>query len=72
MAELSMIENHILVVMKEIGATKETATKTQQEIVKKSNRPDALITNTLSSLIKKGVVKRTVKDNKVGYYITGK
>ncbi len=69
MAELTQIEQNILKAMQDLGATKDTAIKTADDIMKKTNRPKGLVNNTLTSLVMKGVVKRVAREKASGYYI---
>ncbi len=69
MAELTPIEQTIIKAMQELGATKDTSIKTADDITKKSNRPKGLVTNTLTSLAQKGVIKRVAREKASGYYI---
>ncbi len=69
MAELTPIEQMIIKAMQELGATKDTSIKTADDITKKSNRPKGLVTNTLTSLTQKGVIKRVAREKASGYYI---
>ena len=55
--------------MQELGAVKDTAIKTADDITKKSNRPKGLVTNALVSLAQKGVIKRVAREKAAGYYI---
>lgn len=71
MAELTPIENLVLQSMKDLGATKENALKTADDIAKKCNRPKGMVTNTMVSLSQKGLIKRVAREKSAGYYITG-
>ncbi len=69
MVELTPIEQAVLQAMQELGATKDTAIKTADDITKKSNRPKGLVTNALVSLSQKGLIKRVAREKAAGYYI---
>ncbi len=69
MVELNPIEQLIVNAMKELGATKEQAMKTADDITKKTNRPKSMVTNALIILANKGVVKRIVREKASGYYL---
>ena len=69
MGEMTPIEQLILNAMKELGATKEQALKTADDITKKTNRPKSMVTNELIILANKGVVKRVVREKASGYYL---
>jgi predicted transcriptional regulator len=69
MVELSPIEQMVVKAMQELGASKDTALKTADDIAKKTNRPKGLVTNTLVSLSQKGVAKRVAREKSAGYYL---
>ena len=69
MVELNPMEQAIVNAMKELGATKDTSIKTADDIMKKCNRPKGMVTNTLVSLVQKGVIKRVAREKASGYYI---
>ncbi len=69
MSDLTPIEQTIMQAMQELGAVKDTAIKTADDITKKSNRPKGLVTNALVSLAQKGVIKRVAREKAAGYYI---
>ena len=69
MVELNPMEQIVINAMKELGATKDTSIKTADDIMKKCNRPKGMVTNTLVSLVQKGVIKRVVREKASGYYI---
>ena len=69
MAELTPIEEMIVKAMQELGATKDSAIKTSDDIAKKCNRPKGMVNNTLVSLVQKGVIKRVAREKASGYYI---
>ncbi len=71
MVELNPMEQAIVNAMKELGATKDTSIKTADDIMKKCNRPKGMVTNTLVSLVQKGVIKRVAREKASGYYIIG-
>jgi predicted transcriptional regulator len=72
MTELTPIEQTIIKAMEELGATKDSVIKTADDITKKSNRPKGLVTNTLVTLMQKGVIKRVAREKAAGYYILQK
>jgi len=67
--DLTPIEQSVLQAMQELGATKDTAIKTADDITKKSNRPKGLVTNALVSLSQKGLIKRVAREKAAGYYV---
>ncbi len=69
MTEFNPIEQAILKAMQELGATSDKTIKTADDIMKKSNRPKGLVTNTLVELLKKGAIKRVAREKASGYYI---
>ncbi|MCL5680303.1 MAG: transcriptional regulator [Candidatus Marsarchaeota archaeon] len=69
MAELTPVEQAVLKALEELGATNEKSIKTADDIMKKSNRPKGLVTNTLVELTKKGSIKRVTREKAAGYYI---
>lgn len=69
MADLNPMEELVVNVMKELGATKDTQIKTADDIMKKANRPKGLVTNTLVELTKKGSIKRVAREKAAGYYV---
>ncbi len=69
MVELTPIERLIVSSMKELGATKDSALKTADDIMKKTNRPKGLVTNTLVTLAQRGIVKRVAREKAAGYYL---
>jgi predicted transcriptional regulator len=69
MVEITPIEKLVLGAMKELGASKENALKTADDIAKKCNRPKSMVTNTLVTLSQKGVIKRVAREKAAGYYI---
>ncbi|MGI0100948.1 MAG: transcriptional regulator [Candidatus Micrarchaeaceae archaeon] len=69
MSDLTPIEQAVVAAMKELGATKDSAIKTADDITKKSNRPKGLVTNALVALSQKGVIKRVAREKAAGYYV---
>ncbi|MDE1869369.1 MAG: transcriptional regulator [Candidatus Micrarchaeota archaeon] len=69
MAELNDIEKMIVKTLTDLGATKPETLKTADDVMKKSNRPKSMVTNTLTMLAQKGVVKRVVREKSSGYYV---
>lgn len=69
MADITPIEQIVLKAMEELGATKDSVLKTADDIMKKSNRPKSLVSNALTSLANKGVIKRVAREKAAGYYI---
>ncbi len=69
MVDLNPMEQSVVNAMKELGATKDTTIKTADDIMKKCNRPKGMVTNTLVSLVQKGVIKRVVREKASGYYL---
>lgn len=69
MADLTQIEQIVLKAMQDIGATKDSAIKTADDITKKCNRPKGLVNNTLAALAHRGVIKRVAREKASGYYI---
>ncbi|MDE1811065.1 MAG: transcriptional regulator [Candidatus Micrarchaeota archaeon] len=72
MADLTPIEQIVVKAMEELGATKDSVIKTADDITKKSNRPKGLVTNALTSLSQKGVIKRVAREKASGYYVVNK
>ncbi len=70
MVELNPIEQIVAKAMQDIGANKADSIKTADDVAKKCNRPKSMVTNTLMSLVQKGVVKRVVREKASGYYLT--
>ncbi|MCL4404473.1 transcriptional regulator [Candidatus Marsarchaeota archaeon] len=69
MADFNPIEQAIMKALEELGANNEKNIKTADDIMKKSNRPKGLVTNTLVELTKKGAIKRVAREKAAGYYI---
>jgi predicted transcriptional regulator len=69
LAELNPVEQLVVKALEEMGATKDSAIKTADDITKKCNRPKGLVTNTLVSLTQKGVIKRVAREKAAGYYL---
>jgi predicted transcriptional regulator len=67
--ELTPIEKIIVKAFQELGATKENALKTADDIAKKSNRPKSMVTNTMVALAQKGIIKRVAREKAAGYYL---
>jgi predicted transcriptional regulator len=63
------MEQLVVNVMKDLGATSEDKIKTADDITKKTNRPKGLVNNTLVALVQKGVVKRVAREKASGYFI---
>lgn len=68
--ELTPIEKIIIKTCQELGATKDTALKTADDIAKKSNRPKSMVMNAMVTLVQKGVLKRVAREKAAGYYLT--
>ncbi|MEM0094872.1 MAG: helix-turn-helix domain-containing protein [Candidatus Micrarchaeaceae archaeon] len=71
MVDLTPIETVVIKAMKDLGATKEDALKTADDIAKKCNRPKSMVNNALVSLSQKNIVKRVAREKASGYYIIG-
>ncbi len=70
---MMQIEQQVVEAMRNLGATKDSSTKTIGEIVKESNRPYGLVSNSLMSLVHGERVKRVPKkDGPAGYYLSDK
>jgi predicted transcriptional regulator len=69
MVELNPLERLIVNAMKELGATKDSALKTAEDITKKTNRPKGLVTNTMVVMAQKGIIKRVAREKAAGYYL---
>ncbi|MCL4379799.1 transcriptional regulator [Candidatus Marsarchaeota archaeon] len=69
MVELTPVEQLVVDAMKQLGATKDTAIKTADDIAKKCNRPKGMVANTLVTLMQKNVIKRIAREKASGYYI---
>lgn len=69
MAELNDMEKLMVKTLQELGATKQESLKTADDVMKKSNRPKSMVTNTLTTLAQKGVVKRVVREKSSGYFV---
>ncbi|MDE1856368.1 MAG: transcriptional regulator [Candidatus Micrarchaeota archaeon] len=69
MAELNDVERLIVKTLQELGATKPEVLKTADDVMKKSNRPKSMVTNTLTNLVNKGVLKRVAREKSSGYYV---
>lgn len=68
MVELNPIEQAVLKAMQELGAKSADSIKTADDISRKCNRPKSMITNTLTSLAQKNVVKRVAREKSAGYF----
>jgi predicted transcriptional regulator len=69
MVELNPIEQLVVSAMKDLGATKDTAVKTADDIMKKCNRPKGMVNNVLTELVQKGVIKRVAREKASGYFV---
>jgi predicted transcriptional regulator len=69
MAELDAVDQLIVKAMQELGAVKDSAPKTADQIAQKCNRPKGMITNKLVTLSDTGVVKRIAREKAAGYYL---
>jgi predicted transcriptional regulator len=69
MVELSPIEQMIVKALEDLGATKEQALKTADDVAKKTSRPKSMVTNSLIILSQKGVIKRVAREKAAGYYL---
>jgi predicted transcriptional regulator len=69
MVELNPLERLIVNAMKELGATKDSALKTAEDITKKTNRPKGLVTNAMVVMAQKGIIKRVAREKAAGYYL---
>jgi predicted transcriptional regulator len=69
MVELNPLERLIVNAMKELGATKDSALKTAEDITKKTNRPKGLVTNAMVLMAQKGIIKRVAREKAAGYYL---
>ena len=69
MVELNPLEWLIVNAMKELGATKDSALKTAEDITKKTNRPKGLVTNAMVLMAQKGIIKRVAREKAAGYYL---
>ncbi len=69
MVDLTPIEKEIVRAMQELGATKEGALKTADDIAKKCNRPKGIVANALVTLAQKNVIKRVAREKAAGYYL---
>ncbi|MBX8633022.1 MAG: transcriptional regulator [Thermoplasmata archaeon] len=72
MVELSPVEEIIVKVMEELGATNDTAIRTADDITKKCGKPKGLVANSLQSLAQKGIIKRIAREKAAGYYLLKK
>lgn len=69
MVELNDVEKLMVKTLTELGATKMETLKTADDVMKKSNRPKSMVTNTLTNLVNKGVIKRVVREKSSGYFV---
>ena len=69
MVELNDIEKLMVKTLQELGATKMESLKTADDVMKKSNRPKSMVTNALTGLVQKGVIKRVVREKSSGYFV---
>lgn len=69
MAELNEIEKLMVKTLQELGAVKQENLKTADDVMKKCNRPKSMVTNALTMLAQKGVVKRVVREKSSGYFV---
>ncbi|MDE1870302.1 MAG: transcriptional regulator [Candidatus Micrarchaeota archaeon] len=69
MVELNDVEKLMVKTLTELGATKMETLKTADDVMKKSNRPKSMVTNALTHLVNKGVIKRVVREKSSGYFV---
>ncbi|MDE1762060.1 MAG: transcriptional regulator [Candidatus Micrarchaeota archaeon] len=69
MADLNEVEKLIVKTLQELGATKPEVLKTADDVMKKCNRPKSMVTNTLTNLANKGVIKRVAREKASGYFV---
>jgi len=69
MVELNPIEESIKTTMVDMGANSDEKARTADDIMKRCNKPKGLLTNTLMSLVNKGVVKRVAKEKAARYFV---
>ncbi len=72
MADLSPIEELVVKVLGDLGATTDTAIRTADDITKKCGRPKGLVSNALVSLTQKGLIKRVAREKAAGYFLLKK
>jgi predicted transcriptional regulator len=72
MADLTPIEELVIKVLEEMGATKDSAIRTADDITKKCGKPKGLVSNALVSLTQKGIIKRVAREKAAGYYLLKK
>ncbi|MBX8631758.1 MAG: transcriptional regulator [Thermoplasmata archaeon] len=72
MTEMTPVEELVVKVLEELGATKDTAVRTADDITKKCGRPKGLVANALQSLAQKGIIKRVAREKAAGYYLIKK
>ncbi|MBS3063368.1 MAG: transcriptional regulator [Candidatus Diapherotrites archaeon] len=69
MVDLSPQEEKIVNAMKDIGAVDESHVKSADQIGDKANLPKGLVTNLLTNLCNKKVIKRLAREKAAGYYV---
>ena len=69
MVELNDIEKLMVKTLQDLGATKPENLKTADDVMKKSNRPKSMVTNALTNLANKGVIKRVAREKASGYFV---
>lgn len=72
MADLTAIEELVLKALEELGATKDGAIRTADDITKRCGRPKGVVSNALVSLTQKGLIKRVAREKAAGYYLVRK
>ncbi|MEM3851720.1 MAG: helix-turn-helix domain-containing protein [Methanomassiliicoccales archaeon] len=72
MADLTPIEELVVKALEELGATKDNAIRTADDITKKCGKPKGLVSNALVSLTQKGLIKRVAREKAAGYYLIKK
>jgi len=72
MVELSSIEEVVVKALEDLGAVKDTAIRTADDITKKCGKPKGLVSNALVTLAQKGVIKRVAREKAAGYYLIKK
>lgn len=72
MADLNPVEELVIKVLEDLGATKDTAIRTADDITKKCGKPKGLVSNALVSLAQKGIIKRVAREKAAGYYLIKK
>ncbi len=69
MVDLSPQEQKIVDAMKDIGAIDDTHVKSADQIGDKANLPKGLVTNLLTNLCNKKVIKRLAREKAAGYHL---